>query len=47
MMATGTVKSFNPAKGYGFIKTAPVERRGSFTSRPSEAGLADLLKARR
>jgi len=20
-MATGTVKSFNPAKGYGFIKT--------------------------
>ena len=48
MMATGTVKSFNPAKGYGFIKT---DTGGAevfvHLSAVREAGLADLRKGQK
>jgi CspA family cold shock protein len=48
MMTTGTVKSFNPAEGYGFIKT---DTRGAdvfvHLSAVREAGLADLRKGQK
>jgi len=48
MMATGTVKSFNPAKGYGFITT---DTGGAevfvHLSAVREAGLADLRKGQK
>jgi cold shock CspA family protein len=48
MMATGTVKSFNPVKGYGFIKT---DTSGAdvfvHLSTVREAGLADLRKGQK
>jgi cold shock protein len=47
-MATGTVKSFNPAKGYGFIKKDSI---GAdlfvHLSAVREAGLADLRKGQK
>ena len=47
-MATGTVKSFSPAKGYGFIKT---DTGGAevfvHLSAVREAGLADLRKGQK
>ena len=48
MMATGTVKSFNPAKGYGFIKTdtGGVEVFVHLSA-IREAGLADLRKGQK
>jgi CspA family cold shock protein len=48
MMATGTVKSFNSSKGYGFIKT---DASGAdvfvHLSVVKEAGLADLRKGQK
>ena len=48
MMTTGIVKSFNPAKGYGFIKT---DTGGAevfvHLSAVREAGLADLRKGQK
>ncbi len=47
-MATGTVKSFNPAKGYGFIKTdAGGAEVFVHLSAVREAGLADLRKGQK
>ena len=48
MMATGTVKSFSPAKGYGFIKTdtGGVEVFVHLSA-IREAGLADLRKGQK
>jgi len=47
-MATGTVKSFNPAKGYGFIKT-DTDGADVFVhlSAVRKAGLADLRKGQK
>ena len=48
MMATGTVKSFNPSKGYGFIRT---DAGGAdvfvHLSAVRKAGLADLRKGQK
>jgi CspA family cold shock protein len=48
MMATGTVKSFNPSKGYGFIRT---ESGGKdvfvHASEVQKAGLASLRKGQK
>ena len=48
MMVTGTVKSFNPAKGYGFTK-ADTGGAEVFVhlSAVREAGLADLRKGQK
>jgi CspA family cold shock protein len=48
MMATGTVKSFSSAKGYGFIKTdtGGVEVFVHLSA-IREAGLADLRKGQK
>jgi len=48
MMATGTVKSFNPAKGYGFIKTDTIGADVFVhLSAVREAGLAELRKGQK
>ena len=48
MMATGTVKSFNPAKGYGFIKTDTGEAEVFVhLSAVREAGLPICERARK
>ena len=47
-MATGTVKSFNPAKGYGFIKRDAVGADVFVhLSAVREAGLAELRKGQK
>jgi cold shock CspA family protein len=48
MMTTGIVKSFNPAKGYGFIKTDTIGADVFVhLSAVREAGLADLRKGQK
>ena len=47
-MATGTVKSFNPAKGYGFIKTDTIGADVFVhLSAVRQAGLAELRKGQK
>lgn len=48
MMTTGTVKSFNPAKGYGFIKTDTIGADVFVhLSAVRQAGLAELRKGQK
>jgi cold shock CspA family protein len=48
MMTTGTVKSFNPAKGYGFIKTDTIGADVFVQlSAVRQAGLAELRKGQK
>ena len=48
MMATGTVKSFNPARGYGFIKTDTIGADVFVhLSAVRQAGLAELRKGQK
>jgi cold shock CspA family protein len=48
VMATGTVKSFNPAKGYGFIKTDTIGADVFVhLSAVRQAGLAELRKGQK
>jgi CspA family cold shock protein len=47
MMATGTVKSFNPAKGHGFLKTDTGAEVFVHLSAVRDAGFADLRKGQK